>query len=93
MNNIEAEELGTGVILFKNVIDIDQDLIIPYLFSLKEKAVQEDYTIIYSDQNEPLYAINRSGHRYDIEDIDKSCSHIMHFADQQGSSYYNFFEQ
>jgi hypothetical protein len=93
MKNIEAEELGTGVILFKNVIDIDQDLIIPYLFSLKEKAVQEDYTIIYSDQNEPLYAINRSGHRYDIEDIDKSCSHIMHFADQQGSSYYNFFEQ
>jgi predicted 2-oxoglutarate/Fe(II)-dependent dioxygenase YbiX len=92
MKNIKAEELSTGVILFKNVIDIDQDLIIPYLFSLKEKALQEDYTIIYSDQDEPLYAVNRSGHRYDIEDMDKSCSHIMHFADQQDSLYYKFFE-
>lgn len=93
MNISNPKELGKGVLLFENVIDVDQDLIIPYLFSLKEKAIKEDYTIIYSDDKTPIYAINRSGHRYSIEDIDKSCSHIMHFADQQDSVYYKFFEQ
>jgi len=92
MKNLQLEELGPGIVLFKNAIEIDQDLIIPYLFSLKEKAIKEDYTIIYSDDNKPVYAVNRSGHRYSIEDIDKSCSHIMHFADQQDSLYYDFFK-
>jgi hypothetical protein len=93
MKELEIEDLGNGIVLFKNAMQIDQDLIIPYLFSLKEKALREDYTIIYSDDNTPMYAINRSGHRYDIEDMETSCSHIMNFSDKEGSVYYNFFEE
>jgi hypothetical protein len=93
MNEVTVEDLGYGIVLFKNAIKVDQDLIIPYLFSLKEKALKEDYTIIYSEENNPLYAINRSGHRYSIEDMDTSCSHIMNFASDENSVYYNFFEE
>lgn len=71
---------GMGIVCFPKAIDVDQDLIIPYIASLKQKAIKEDYTIIEeSDGNS--YAINRSGHRYLISDIDKSASHIMNFID------------
>jgi hypothetical protein len=88
------KNLGNGIVLFENVIDVDQDYVIPYLRSLKEEAIQKDYTIIYDDQNTPLYAINRSGHRYSFEDIDLSCSHIMNFATpDKEEGYVNFFRK
>ena len=49
MNNhlVEPEHLGGGIVLFRNAINVDQDLVIPYIAALKEKAVKEDYKIIY----------------------------------------------
>lgn len=71
---------GMGIVCFPNAIDVDQDSIIPYLASLKQKAIEEDYTIIKENDGNS-YAINRSGHRYSIEDIHTSASHIMNFID------------
>lgn len=95
MKDFEVEFLANGILLFRNAIEIDQDLLIPYLYSLKKKAEEEDYTIIYSDSREPLYAVNRSGHRYSLEDLDKSCNHIMDFAKktEEQNSYYDFFKE
>jgi len=91
---MEIVNLGTGIVLFKNALDIDQDLIVPYLFSLKEEAVKKDYTIIYDDNGFPSHAINRSGHRYIIDDIDTSCSHIMEFATpDKDDKYIDFFSK
>ena len=47
MKNLQLEELGPGIVLFKNAIEIDQDLIIPYLFlylSLKFKYAKYKHT-------------------------------------------------
>jgi len=92
-HSVEPENLGGGVVLFRNLIDVDQDLILPYIAALKEKAVKEDYKIVYDEDNKPLYGINRSGHRYAIEDIYKSSSHIMDFIDENtDQSIIDFFE-
>ena len=84
---------GMGVICFPNAIDIDQDLVIPYLSSLKQKAIEEDYTIV-EENGVPAYAVNRSGHRYSIPDIQTSASHIMNFLDQNSpKELHLFFEK
>ena len=90
---LAPEHLGSGIVLFKNAVKVDQDIILPYIASLKEKAIKEDYTIVYDDENKPTYAINRSGHRYTIGDINKSSSHIMNFVDENTNrEIIDFFE-
>lgn len=91
---MEIVNLGSGIILFKNAINIDQNLIIPYLYSLKKEAVEKDYTIIYDENGKATHAVNRSGHRYVLRDIDTSCSHIMEFATpDKDPKYIDFFSQ
>lgn len=82
-----------GIVCFPNAITINQDLLIPYLASLKEKAIKQDYNIVTeSDGN--TYAINRSGHRYSINDIEKNASHIMNFIDNNSpKELVDFFEE
>jgi hypothetical protein len=79
--NIVVQNLGSGIVCFKNAVSIDNFKFIDYIKNLKEKAIKEDYNIVYDDSNNPLYAINRSGHRYTIEEVNKSSSHIMNFID------------
>lgn len=87
------EHLGCGIVLFRNAVKVDQDIILPYIASLKEKAIKEDYTIVYDDNDQPIYAINRSGHRYTVADIYKSSSHIMNFVDTNtNKEIIDFFE-
>jgi hypothetical protein len=82
LNEITPKKLTNGILLFENVISMEEhQYIIPFIKSLKQKAVQEDYTIIKDSDENQLYAINRSGHRYAVEDIEKSSSHIMNFLD------------
>lgn len=89
---VKIKHLGMGIVLFENLINVNQSLIIPFLESLKDKALKEDYTFIYDDKQKPLYAINRSGHRYSLEDIDKSCNHIMAFLnDEIDEEIFSFF--
>jgi 2OG-Fe(II) oxygenase superfamily len=91
---LNSQHLGTGVVLFPKVIDVNQKLIIPYIASLKEKAIKEDYNIIYDENKNPIYAINRSGHRYTLEEIQTSSSHIMNFIyEKTDPEIVNFFEQ
>ena len=82
-----------GVVCFPNSIEVDQDLIVPYFSSLKEQALKDDYTIVHEDGSTP-YAVNRSGHRYEIEDIQKSASHIMDFINNNSpKELVEFFEK
>lgn len=82
-----------GIVCFPNAIDVDQDLVIPYLESLKEKAIKEDYNIV-TEPDGNTYAINRSGHRFSINDIEKNSSHIMNFIDQNSpKELVNFFKE
>lgn len=71
-----------GIVCFPNSIVVNQDLIIPYFSSLKKQALNDDYTIVHEAGVEP-YAVNRSGHRYEMGDIEKSASHIMDFINNE----------
>ncbi|GEM_PF-1592041 len=95
LSNITIKNLGSGVILFENIVSPKEcGELIPYLRSLKQKAVLEDYTIIKDENGQNVYAINRSGHRYAIEDIETSSSHIMNFLDNNESKEIElFFEE
>ncbi len=92
LNDINVKNLGSGVILFESIVSPKEyGELIPYLRSLKQKAVQEDYTIIKNENGENIYAINRSGHRFQIEDIEISSSHIMNFLDDNKSEEIELF--
>lgn len=82
-----------GIVCFPKAIEVNQKLVIPYLASLKQKAIEEDYNIV-NEQDGNTYAINRSGHRYSLEDIHINASHIMNFIDESSpKELINFFEE
>lgn len=91
-SNIEKHDMG--IVVFKDVINMTQyEYVLDKISSMKKEALEKDYTIIKNESGEPLYAINRSGHRYAIDDIDKSCSHIMDFVNEDSDEkYIRFFE-
>lgn len=89
-NNIDKMHLGMGIVHFPNAVSIDQKLIIPFLSSLRKEALKKDFTIIHDENQNPIYAINRSGHRYSLEDIESSCNHIMDFSHSE-KIYKDFF--
>ena len=89
--NIETHDMG--IILFKNVFDMNEyNYIIDFLKGLRLQALEKDFTFIKDDYGNPLYAINRSGHRYSLEDVSIACSHIMDFLQNDvNSKQYGFF--
>jgi predicted 2-oxoglutarate/Fe(II)-dependent dioxygenase YbiX len=91
-SNIEKYDMG--IVVFKNIIDMtNYEYILDKISLMKKEALEKDYTIIKNDSGKPLYAINRSGHRYAVDDLEKSCSHIMDFANQNSDErYINFFQ-
>lgn len=89
--NIEIHNMG--IVLFKNVLPMKKhDYVLEFARSLRSKALKDDFTIINDDLGNPSYAINRSGHRYKLEDVDIACNHIMNFLhDGLEKKYFDFF--
>lgn len=81
MNNTQI--LPNGIVLFKNRINLNEYNPISFLSSIKENSIKNNYTDIYDENNNFLYAINKSGHRFSKEDIITNCSRI--------TDYYNYF--
>lgn len=79
-----SEVLGNGIVLFKDRIKVP-DKLLDYLAQLKVEATEKHYSFVYDDNGAPLYATNKSGHRFQLEDIEKNCSRITDF-------YNNFSE-
>lgn len=69
---MEPIHLGGGTVIFKNAIDVPQDIVIPYLESLKEQARSEMFDYVYDDSGEPIHVINQGGFIYELDDIMKS---------------------
>lgn len=85
-----CELLGGGIVLFKNRINIPEGLI-DFLAELKIQATEKHYSFIYDEDGNPLYATNRSGHRFQLEDIDKNCSRITDFQEYFSSDWQREF--
>lgn len=75
-----CEVLGSGIVLFRDRIKVPSGLT-DYLEKLKLEATEKHYSFVYDEEGNALYATNRSGHRFRLEDIDKNCSRITDFQD------------
>ena len=88
---LDPIKLGNGIVLFESRVEPTKD-VIQFLSEQKESAKQRHYSFTYDDNGDPLYATNKSGHRFQIEDIDKNCSRITDFYDHFNSKdIENFF--
>ena len=70
INNIQAKHLGSGVVVFENVLDVDFN----FLHSVAKEVVlrekDEMYTLTtHPETNEPTY-LNRSGYYFDVKNVD-----------------------
>ena len=83
-----------GIVLFKNVLPMqDHGYILDFAKSVRLQALKDDFTFINDDLGNPLYAINRSGHRYTLEDVEIASNHIMNFMHEGlGQEYFDFFK-
>jgi hypothetical protein len=90
--NIEIHDMG--IVLFKNVLPMDDhDYILDFARSIRLQALKDDFTFINDNLGNPMYAINRSGHRYSLEDVDIASNHIMNFMHEGlGQEYFDFFQ-
>jgi hypothetical protein len=90
--NIEIYDMG--IVLFKNVLPMnDHDYILDFTKSVRLQALKDDFTFINNDIGNPIYAINRSGHRYSLEDVEIASNHIMNFMHEGlGQEYFDFFK-
>ena len=89
--NIEIHDMG--VVLFKNVLPMQgHSYILDFAKSVRLQALKDDFTFINDDSGNALYAINRSGHRYTLEDVEIASNHIMNFMHEGlGKEYVEFF--
>ena len=66
------KNLGGGVVIFENVINVPQKEIISLLDELSEKSLREQYEYKYDTNGNLLHAVNKSGFIYEIESIAKN---------------------
>jgi len=74
----ETIKLGNGIVLFKSRISYNKK-VIDFLSELKLEANIKHYSFVKDDTGNVLYATNKSGHRFNIEDINRNCSRITDF--------------
>ena len=66
------KNLGGGVVVFENAIDVPQKEIISLMDELSEKSLSEQYEYKYDKDGNLLHAVNKSGFIYEIESIAKN---------------------
>jgi hypothetical protein len=66
------KNLGGGVVVFENAIDVPQGEIIELLDSLSEKSLSENYEYVKNENGEIIHAKNKSGFIYELESISKT---------------------
>lgn len=82
--------LGNGIVLFKGSINVSPG-IIQELSEMKKTATEKHYSFVYNEYGDILYATNKSGHRFELDDIDKNCSRITDFRENSSQELKDFF--
>jgi len=80
ISNYVAEDLGGGVIVFRNVVKFNDDTIYQYLDERAAKSHQNRWEYIIGEDGEK-YGINEDGFRYRPEDIPATPVRILHPID------------
>lgn len=70
LNEIKADHLGGGVVLFRNVIDVDFSFFHKVAKEVVLREKEEMYTLsTHPETGEPAY-LNRSGYYFDVKNVD-----------------------
>ena len=77
---MKSKHLGMGVILFEDVIEIDQKFLFEYIQWLKKNKENE---FIYEEQDGITYAINKSGFKFNVEDIKQAPQRFIDLLGRQ----------
>jgi hypothetical protein len=78
----EVDDLGGGVLVFKNVLKFDEDPVYQYLDNRAAKSHQNRWEYIEAEDGE-TYGINEDGFRYRPEDIPATPVRILHPIDSE----------
>lgn len=70
-NDVEAELLGGGVVLFRNAIETDWEWCLDFSKKGIDKEFNEMYTPVFDDNNNITHFLNRSLYEFDVLGIDK----------------------
>lgn len=74
---MNPEHLGGGTVIFKNAINVPQDILIPYLEERKEIARRNMFTYIKDETGKDIHVINQGGFIYDLDDVMKTPVRMM----------------
>lgn len=66
----ELKNFGFGVVLFPSAVEISSDQIAS-IANLGDKSLRDHYSFAYNENGEPIYAINQSNHRINMQDINR----------------------
>lgn len=84
--------LGSGIVLFENSFDTSEN-VLTYLSSLHLTEISNNYSEEFNDDGTIKCFVNRSGHRFNPEDIDKNCVRLSNYYSYPDSEEcINFFE-
>jgi hypothetical protein len=75
ISKLEFEDLGHGLIVFKNAFNVDLD-VLKHIDSLAEEAHKERWNYIVGEDGVD-YGINEDGFRYRLEDVPKAPVRIL----------------
>lgn len=76
IGDLEAEELAPGIVVVHNVFEIDQNLILSHVDSRAEKANENRWKWIETEDGEK-FALNEDGFRYRPEDVPSAPVRIL----------------
>ncbi len=71
MNN-NAINLGGGVIVFPNAINVPMPEILQLIDSLSQDSLNEQYEYIFDESGKQTHAVNKSGFIYELDEISKN---------------------
>lgn len=71
------EHLGGGTVIFRDAIEVPQEILIPYLEERKDSARKEMFTYVKDEAGNDIHVVNQGGFIYDLEDIMKTPVRMM----------------
>ncbi len=66
---MKSKHIGMGVVIIEDLINIDQDLLSEYISWIRKN---QESTFTYHEENGVKYAINKSGFKFNLSDIEKA---------------------
>lgn len=75
------KNLGGGVVVFGNAINVPQKKIISIIDNLSNRSLSEQYEYVKDEDGKITHAVNRSGFIYELESIEKTPIRIQNLTD------------